>query len=68
MAAVVVLVYTLYRNVWPYPDWGHAPWLPIVAGGWLLLVTLVVLLVPSVPRRLARGMASLEGDYERESA
>jgi hypothetical protein len=68
IAAVLVIVYTLYRNVWPYPDEGAAQWLPVVAFGWLAIVTLVVFAVPSVPRRLGRGMASLHGDYERESA
>ncbi len=68
IAAVVVIVYTLYRNVWPYPP-SDVPqfWLPIVAFGWLALVTIVVVAVPSVPRRLARGMASLESDYQHES-
>jgi amino acid transporter len=66
VAAVLVLGYTIYRNVWPYPDAGAAQWLPVVAFGWLAIVTLVVIAVPSIPRRLGRGMASLEGDYERE--
>jgi amino acid transporter len=66
VAAVLVILYTLYRNVWPYPTSGAFQWLPVVAGGWVAVVTLVVVLVPSVPRRLARGMASLEGDYEGE--
>jgi len=67
IAAVAVIVYTLYRNVWPYPH-SDVPqfWLPIVAFGWLALVTIVVVAVPSVPRRLARGMASLESDYQHE--
>jgi amino acid transporter len=68
VAAVLVILYTLYRNVWPYPDAGAAQWLPVVAGGWVLFVVLVVIAVPSVPRRLGRGMASLEGGHERELA
>ena len=67
IAAVLVLGYTIYRNVWPYPSSGAARWLPVVAFGWLVIVTIVVVAVPSVPRRLGRGMSSLEGDYERES-
>ena len=34
IAAVVVLGYTLYRNVYPYPK-GDGAWFPIVAGCWL---------------------------------
>ncbi len=68
IAALVMLGYTIYRNVWPYPTEGAAQWLPVVAFGWLAFVTIVVLLVPEVPRRLAQGMASFQGVTDRESA
>jgi amino acid transporter len=66
VAALVMLGYTIYRNIWPWPTEGAMRWFPIIAFGWLLLVTLVVILAPEVPRRMARGMASFEGLSERE--
>lgn len=60
--ALIVLGYTIYRNVIPYPTSGPAQWFPVVAFGWLALLAIVVIAVPEVPRRLARGMASFESD------
>src|SRR5260370_38935431 len=35
VAALIVLGYTLYRNVIPYPT-GAPRWVPVVSGAWLL--------------------------------
>ncbi len=67
LAAIVMLGYTIYRNVYPYPTEGAAQWLPIIAFGWLAIVTIVVLVVPSIPRRLAHGMASFESSRTDDS-
>jgi amino acid transporter len=67
IAALAVLGYTIYRNVSPYPT-GAAYWFPIVAFGWLAAITLVVLVVPEIPRRLASGMASFEAEHEDSRA
>ncbi|MEO9197340.1 MAG: APC family permease, partial [Antricoccus sp.] len=56
---LIVLGYTLYRNVIPWPQ-GAAQWLPIVAFGWLILVTIVVFAVPSLAKRLTRGLAAAD--------
>ncbi|MEO6956404.1 MAG: APC family permease [Antricoccus sp.] len=56
---LIVLGYTLYRNVIPWPE-GAAQWLPIVAFGWLILVTIVVFAVPSLAKRLTRGLAAAD--------
>jgi amino acid transporter len=58
LAAVVVLGYTLYRNVIPYPE-GAGFWFPIVAGGWLALAVLVVLATPAVARRVGERLADV---------
>jgi len=58
--ALLVLGYTIYRNVLPYPTDGPARWFPVVAFGWLLLVTLVAVAFPGVARRLTVSMARLE--------
>lgn len=63
LGALVVLGYTIYRNVWPYPpsSAGAPHWFPIVAGGWILLCTLVVLLAGGAAARLGRSLAAEEG-------
>ncbi|HWC84242.1 MAG TPA: APC family permease [Pseudonocardiaceae bacterium] len=60
LAALVVLGYTLYRNVIPYPT-GAARWFPVASGGWLLLAILAVVCAPGVARRLGRNLAESEG-------
>jgi amino acid transporter len=55
--ALAMLGYTIYRNVFPYPTENPGRWLPAVAFGWVALVTIVVLLVPGLARRLTRGLA-----------
>jgi amino acid transporter len=65
LAAVVVIVYTLWRNVLPYPDANPAQWFPVAAGGWVLVVMLVTFLVPGFASRLAAGLRQLdEGEHE----
>ncbi|MGI9155635.1 MAG: APC family permease, partial [Marmoricola sp.] len=72
--ALLMLVYTIYRNVIPYPTSGAARWFPVVAFGWLILVTVVMLAVPGLARRLTAGLAALdepdltETDDGRETA
>jgi amino acid transporter len=64
IAALAILGYTIYRNVIPYPTEGAPRWFPIVAFGWLAVITVIVLVIPEIPRRLAAGMASFEADRE----
>jgi amino acid transporter len=61
LAALVLLGYTLYRNVIPYPTSGAAQWFPIAAGGWLLVAVLTVVLAPRLAGRLGRQLAEAEG-------
>ncbi len=61
VAGIVVLGYTLYRNVIPYPTEGAARWLPIVAALWLLLALLGVLAAPGLASRLGRKITEAEG-------
>ena len=60
IAAVIVLGYTLYRNVYPYPT-GDGHWFPIVAGAWLLAAIIGVLAAPRTARRLGDALMSREG-------
>ncbi|HEY2578328.1 MAG TPA: APC family permease [Streptosporangiaceae bacterium] len=60
LAALVVLGYTLYRNVIPYPT-GAGRWFPVVSGGWLLAAVVAVLFAPGTARRLGTALAAREG-------
>jgi amino acid transporter len=68
LLALVILGYTLYRNVFPYPDAGPPRWFPVVSFGWLVLVTIVMLVSPGLARRLSAGLASADaGDDARQN-
>jgi amino acid transporter len=60
VAALVVVGYTLYRNVVPYPT-GAFHWLPIVCGAWLLAALVVVLALPERARRAGSKLLAEEG-------
>jgi amino acid transporter len=60
VAAVIVLGYTLYRNVYPYPS-GDAYWFPIVGGAWLAAAVIGVLFAPRLSRKLGEALAAHEG-------
>ena len=60
IAGIVVIVYTLYRNVWPFPV-GALRWEPIIAGIWLLIGVVAVVVAPSFSRRLGENLLTDEG-------
>jgi amino acid transporter len=65
--ALAMIIYTIYRNVIPYPTSGPPRWFPVVALGWIFVVTLVAFLVPGFAQRLAGGLRELDrGDAEGE--
>jgi amino acid transporter len=67
--ALVVLGYTLYRNVSPYPSYDDGPafWFPIVAGGWLLVAVVAVLVAPAIAQRAGAALTAAElGAREEE--
>lgn len=53
IGGIALLGYTVYVNVVPYPTSGPGVWLPIVAGGILVVAVVVVLAAPGVARRMA---------------
>jgi amino acid transporter len=57
---IVVLGYTLYRNVWPLPS-GVNWWGPSVALAWLVLGIVGVLVRPAVTRRAGTMLLKSEG-------
>jgi amino acid transporter len=58
--ALLVIAYTLYRNVLPYPT-GAAAWFPVVCGGWLLAAIVYVAARPGVARRAGERLTAEEG-------
>ncbi|HVH23730.1 MAG TPA: APC family permease [Pseudonocardia sp.] len=58
--ALLVLGYTLYRNVIPYPT-GPAAWFPVVCLVWIGLSLVVVLARPSVARRAGARLTADSG-------
>ena len=66
--ALLVLGYTLYRNVMPYPT-GAAAWFPVVCAVWILLAVAFVLARPAVARRagdrLTADSGLAEADHRR---
>jgi amino acid transporter len=60
IAGLVVLGYTLYRNVWPYPT-GDGRWFPITAGAWLVAAIVAVIAAPGTARKLGAALAAREG-------
>jgi amino acid transporter len=68
IATLVVLGYTIYRNVWPYPKSGPAHWFPIVAGGWIALCALVAVFAGRAAAQLGRSLAAEEGFMTEQTA
>lgn len=62
VAALVVLGYTIIRNVFPYPAYANgAPfWFPVVAGVWLLAGLVAVLAAPALARRAGQALMAAE--------
>jgi amino acid transporter len=61
LLALVVLGYTLYRNVIPYPPSGPGRWFPVVSGGWLVVALVAVIVAPGFARRLGAALTASEG-------
>jgi amino acid transporter len=62
LLALVVLGYTIERNLYPYPafDAGAAFWFPVVAGIWLLVGVVAVLAAPTLAQRAGAALTAAE--------
>ncbi|HET6258459.1 APC family permease [Pseudonocardia sp.] len=58
--ALVLIGYTLFRNVAPYPE-GAAGVYPMVSAAWILLGVVAVLVRPGAARRAGRQLTANEG-------
>jgi amino acid transporter len=63
VAALALLGYTVFRNVWPYPPdpTTAAFWLPVVCAAWLALAVALVLVRPGIARRAGDRLTAEEG-------
>jgi hypothetical protein len=69
--ALVVLGYTLYRNVVPFhsPDEGASFWNPVVAGIWVLACIVAVFVAGGAARRAGVALTAAElGAHEEVAA
>lgn len=64
---LLVLGYTHYRNVIPYPTEGPPQWFPIVASGWLLIALIAVVAAPQLARRIGADLTAAEGIAREEN-
>jgi hypothetical protein len=60
LLALVVLGYTIYRNVIPYPT-GEAGWNPAICAVWLLLAVVFVIARPAIARRAGERLTADQG-------
>lgn len=58
--AGILLVYTLYRNVIPYPT-GASAWFPVVSGGWIIVGVIVILSAPKLAAKVGSKLTQAEG-------
>jgi amino acid transporter len=66
MIALVILVYVIYANVYPVPDFPFNIF-PYVVAAWLVLELGIVLFVPGLARRIGANLAEREGLAVEES-
>ena len=57
VATVVILAYTMFRNVVPYPT-GAGFWLPIAATAWVGVAVAAVIFLPGMIRRIGEALAT----------
>jgi amino acid transporter len=58
--ALVLIGYTLFRNVAPYPE-GAAGVYPLVSAAWILVGVVAVLVLPGAARRAGQRLTANEG-------
>jgi len=60
VVTLLVLGYTIYRNLVPYPS-GPTFWLPITAAIWIVISLIVLVARPALAQRIGAELASEDG-------
>ncbi len=60
VVGLVILLYVIYKNVYPAPDFPFNLF-PYIAAAWLLIGVGSVLFVPGLARRIGANLAEREG-------
>jgi amino acid transporter len=66
VVALVILVYVIYANIFPVPDFPFNIF-PYIVATWLIVGLGIVLLVPGLARRIGANLAEREGLAVEES-
>lgn len=61
LGAGVLIIATIYFNVFPYPAEGPGHWYPIIAGSWLLTGVIAVGVAPGVARTIGLRLVEKAG-------
>ncbi len=64
--AIVMLGYTIFRNIYPYPT-GALAWLPLASGVWIALALAAILLVPGLAKKAGLRLTQDEGLIPQDS-
>ena len=67
VGGIAFAVYTLYKNIWPVPDYPFNIF-PYVVAGWLVLGTCVSFLVPGFAERIDKQLHRRTGEPEAPAA
>jgi amino acid transporter len=57
---LAVLIYTIWRNIYPYPT-GPGAWLPVAAASWVGVAVIAMLVLPGTARRIGQELAGQDG-------
>jgi hypothetical protein len=66
VVALAILIYVIYANVYPVPDFPFNVF-PYIVAAWLILGLGIVLVVPGLARRIGANLAQREGLTVEES-
>ena len=66
VVALAILVYVIYANVYPVPDFPFNLF-PYIVAAWLMVGLGIILLVPGLARRIGANLAEREGLAVEES-
>ncbi len=57
---LAILIYTIFRNIYPYPT-GPGAWLPVAAAIWVAVAVIAMVALPGTARRIGVELASQDG-------